>query len=892
VIGIPAVVGARKLYATWVRVRSPAAIFLAFGLLATLVLAARATPVTAEACKGGTHKTIEAGIVKAVGCWTEATKKGVTVYTGRWEDQPEGIDLNGFRLTGESGGALQIVPDNGEVKSVALSDSASPKAQLNSVNWPGAGEVNPLGDPIKLGFIAPNNGDLLLEDLHLGSNSVAGALAGLSPIGTVETPVRISEGGKGSMDLTIMLGGVFSLKGRPQSLTISLPTESEKGTKLDGFEMKLEKIDTFKVVTINDFEATYSAAKKLISGGANLTFPFSPDGKKGFGGSFALENGLLTELNFSAEGLEIPIGAPPGGFVTAIGGGFKTNFEKKEFLANARLEAELGPEVPTPWGKVAPIGIKSALQIGNRKEQFYFVIRGGVEVFRLDVGNVYLAIYGDSGVDFSVGLGVGFPSYRNNDRDPFYIGAQVGGWISKGHFQFEGKGRVALFSLKIFDGEILVNDRAAGACWKVLDVPGGAVYPYGTKVKTFGVGCGLDHYREKFPGSARVSSRHSQRFRLSRAEQVITVKGAGAPPRFTLRSAAGRTLRTPVDSDASIQRKGFRHAFFVNEETNTTHVVIPRPRGRWTITPYAGSAAITSLKAAREVPRERVRARVSGRGATRRLTWTSLDRPHTKLLFLEKMPGGREVPIFQTDRPSGSRKFRVLTGGHYGKRRLHVVVIHGYASRQSGVVDTYRVTRPGRLRPPQRVTGWRDEHDARVAWSGVRGAHGYLVEVTLPNGGKRLTNFVREVSANRRSLTIPHHPGGGRAIARVFALNRDGRLGRPAKATFPTGPPRSSLRVAARRSARTATRRGGRVRLRSSCPRGQHCRVVVELRYRGRVIARDRFQQTPDTFRIVTLRSSSSRARQAVRSGKPVRVGVRVRRVSSRSILNGAAAVP
>lgn len=868
--------------------RSLAAVAVAFGLLAALTFAARANSDTSADCKGGVKKTVEVGIVKAVGCWTEASKEEATIYTGRWEDQPRGIDLNGFLLTGKPGGGLQINTDNGEVKSVALSKQGDDEVQLNSVNWPVKNEVNQLGkEPIKLGFIAPENGEVLLEDLHFGSNFVANALAGLSPVGTIETPVRITEGGKGSMDLTIMLGGVFSLKGKPQATTVFLPTESEKGTRLDGFEINLKEIDTFKVVLINRFKAIYSAEKQEIAGSANLTFPFSKGGKNGFGGGFALEHGVLTELQFSARNLEIPIGEPPGGFLTAIGGGFKQDPTTQDLTADANLEADFGPEIPTPWGKTAPITASAGLEIGSKNHEFFLVVRGGVKVFRLEVGHAYLAIYGDSGMEFGVGLGIGFPSYRDNPRDPFYIGAGVNGWISHARFQFEGKGRVALFGAKLFDGRILVNDRAAGACWRVLGFPGGAVYPYGTKVKTFGVGCGLDHYHEKFPANARISASGSRGLRLSPAEKIVTVRGVGAAPRFTLRSASGRVLRTPVDGDALIQRRGFRHAFFVNEETNTTHVVLPRPGGNWTIAPYPGSATIVSVKAGREAPKERVTAEVSGRGVTRTLSWDSLNRAHTRLLFLERLPGGREVPVFQTDRPRGSRKFRVLTGSRYGKRRLRVVVIHGYGSRQSGIVDDYRVSRPRLLRGPARVAAWRDEHDAKVTWSGVRRAHGYLVEVSMPQNGKRLTNFVRKVGPKRRSLTIPHYPGGGRAVARVFALNRDGKLGGPARATFATNPAPTTLKAATRRSARSAKRRGGGVRLRTSCPVGRHCRVVAELRYRGRVVARTRFQQTPDTFHVVRLRPRSAVVRGAMRRGEAARVNVRIRRTGGARILAG-----
>ena len=874
----------------------PAAFLVAAALLGTLVFAARAvSDEAAPQCPAGAHKAVEVGIVRAVGCWTEAAKEGATIYTAPFGSQIEGIDLNGFVLSGEKGGALQINGETREVTSVALGEEAAPtadEAQINSRNWPLPGKLSPMGSPLKIDFIAPERSNLQLEDLHLGSNSVARALAGLSPVGDVETPVVLEPGGKGSMDLTILLAGVFALKGKPQSATIELPTESEKGTRLDGFELHLKEIDTFKVITINELLAKYSAADGVIAGKAVGSFNFSPTKQKkaGFGLGFELDHGVLDEVEAQVKGVQIPIGEPPAGYVTSLGGGFLLkNIPNDGFdlSIKANAEAAIGAEIPTPWGKVAPIDVDAALQLGHKGNEFFFEIKGGVKVFRIPVGDVYLAIYSNAGVEFGVGLGVGFPSYRDNPRDPFYIGAHINGWVAKQKFQFEGNGRVALFGAKLFDGRILVNDRAAGACWRVLGFPGGAVYQYGSsRVHTFGVGCGLDDYKEKFPGNARISAGGSRTLRLGPRERILAVRGSGGAPRFALRSADGRVLRTPVDSDAVIVRQGLRHAFFVNAGTNTTHVIMPRrPQGRWTIVPYAGSAPIVDVRSGRAVPKERVTAEVRGRGATRTLVWSSLGRAHTRLLFLERLPNGQELPIFETGATRGRHPIQVLRGSHYGRRHLRVVVIHGYGSRQAEVVDDYRVSAPRRLAAPRRVSAWRDEYDVHVAWSPVRRASGYLVQVSMRDRrGRLLTNFVRRVSARQHRILIPNHPGGGVAVATVSSLNSDGKLGPPRRDAFRTGPPNIGLREAARRATASVTLAGSTLHLRTICPENGHCRTLVEVRDgNNRLVARRRFQQPPDTFRNVSLRPRTSAARRALRHGHTLRVIVRSHRSGGRA---------
>jgi hypothetical protein len=846
-------------------------------VLAGLVLTVGGASAAGPNCKGGEARTVETGIVKAIGCWVQSTENGDTVYVARHEDQDEGIDLNGFVITGPAGGGLKIDPTTGEVESVALAEGNQLEyVQLNSRGWPAPGKLTPLGEPLKLGFVAPASGKLLLEDIRFGGGPFARALAGFSPAGNVETPVEIEEGGRGAMNLSLELTGAFSLKNQPQSVRVDLPTISGQGTKLDGFEIKLKEIDAFEVITINDFLARYSAAKQELAAAATATIPFAAD--VGFGAGFDIQEGELTEVTVNVHGLQIPIGAPPAGFVTDLGGGFRLRDKPGhvEVLAIASIGAALGPDIPTPWGDVAPVKLNAKLEVGDLNNEFFFEINGGVEIFRLPVGNVYLAIYSNAGVKFGAGIGIGFPSYRNNPRDPFYIGARIGGWVSKREFQFEGEGSVALIGIKIFKGQILVNNTAAGACWRVLGVPGGAVYVYGARsVRKFGVGCGLDHYKEKFPGGARVSAGRPQTIHLDNGEVILEVKGAGKAPRFALRSARGRVLRTPVARDAVRRRD---NAFFVDEETDTTYVVLPHPEGVWTVAPYSSSVPITSLKSGRRAPKEHVEAKVRGRGSTRTLVWRSLNRPHTRLAFTELLPGGLEIPILNTDRANGRHRFRVR-GGHFGQRRLRVVVIHGYASRQAGVVDRYMVRRPPRLPASRRVRAWRSEDTVQVRWARVRGARGYLVEVSMRQGGKRVSNYVRRTAANRRRIAIPGHPGGGRAVARVFALNATDALGHPGRRAFLTNPTARTLRQAASRAVESAAYRHGGVALTLRCPENGHCQTVVELRRRGRVLSRTRLQQVPDTFHPIRIELPPAAASALRRGSDPgLHVVVRLHR--------------
>lgn len=313
---------------------------------------------------------------------------------------------------------------------------------------------------------------------------------------------------------------------------------------------------------------------------------------------------------------------------------------------------------------------------------------------------------------------------------------------------------------------------------------------------------------------------------------MLEATGDGGPPRFTATSPDGRVYRTPGPDDAQQYVKADNHLVFVNAGMNKTFVFVRNPAGTWTITPQSGSPAIVSLKAGRRQHPERVRARITGSGPVRTLRWRSLGRAHTRLVFSESMAGGLRVPILDTDKADGIYRFRVASGSHYGTRRLHVSVVHGYGVRQTRHVDTYTVRQPQRLPAPQRVRGRRCDNDVYVSWSGVKGALGYIVQVANAQRG-RPVGITRRVSARSRSTVFGTTPGGGRLVARVHALNSDDKLGRAGSDTFPTGPSATTLAGAARSTIRLIDRARG-LTVVTQCPQsGGHCQVVVESRRNG-----------------------------------------------------------
>ena len=308
------------------------------------------------------------------------------------------------------------------------------------------------------------------------------------------------------------------------------------------------------------------------------------------------------------------------------------------------------------------------------------------------------------------------------------------------------------------------------------------------------------------------------------------------------------------------------YAVIINRFNRTTYVVLPGAHGRWTITPYPGSATITSVKAATIAPKERVTGKVVGTGTTRTLVYRAVKVPNTRLLFLEVLPNGTQFPILNTAARSGRYRFRVETGNGYGTRKLRVVVIQGAASTQSRVLARYRVNAPPILPASSFVSATRDGFAVYADWTKVMGATGYLLQVSTRQHGRLVASYVRFVPPRTTSVYLPSYPATpGRSVATIWALNSDGILGRPRSTSFFTAASALTLRSAAKLSIDSAFNRGGAVFVITQCPaREGYCQIRLGLNLNGRPIVTRAFQQAPGTITTVRLQPTNPALRRAL----------------------------
>jgi hypothetical protein len=338
-----------------------------------------------------------------------------------------------------------------------------------------------------------------------------------------------------------------------------------------------------------------------------------------------------------------------------------------------------------------------------------------------------------------------------------------------------------VFTCPNLGGDGVVSSVGAAACGKG---PFGLRAGFGVRWESFpqptimAPSCGIGDWRVAGPArasarrggspSSRASQLGARNFRVRRGTRQLTLSavGAGAPPAVTLSGPGGVPLTAPATGAAL---EGGRLAFR-NEADATTYLAVARPRpGRWTLTPDAGSAPVLSYRRAEALGPVRVRARVSGRGATRRLRWTVSRRRGLRVTFFERSAAGaRRIAVTRGGR--GSERFRPAATSR-PRRRIVALIERGGLPEDQRVVDRFRARsrRPGR---PSRLQVRRRRGVAIVRFGRSRRAIRHEVRVRVSDGRTLLF-----LPRRPRRITVGGVARRDRVTVTVRGLDAAGRTG-------------------------------------------------------------------------------------------------------------------
>jgi hypothetical protein len=199
----------------------------------------------------------------------------------------------------------------------------------------------------------------------------------------------------------------------------------------------------------------------------------------------------------------------------------------------------------------------------------------------------------------------------------------------------------------------------------------------------------------------------------------------------------------------------------------------PRP-GKYTIDALPGSASVTRIETTTDPAQVRIRATVSGRGASRSLRYDVPRRSGQKVSFLEVAGEARRV--IGTVTGGGRGAFRFTPAPGHGARTIEAQVeLAGFPAELSAVAL---------FRPPSarlaRVRSLRVRHSrgrVYVSWARVAGATTYDVAVSSSGQAQR------RLRVRKHSVTIAvSRASSGRVTVQALGYLR---AGEPVSAHFP-----------------------------------------------------------------------------------------------------------
>ena len=651
--------------------------------------------------------------------------------------------------------------------------------------------------PLQLKVI-PTKGRYQLPPMKTGKLKLFGLKMG----GGVD--IALLNGRKSEIKISLILPAVFSnglnkeAEGR-----VTVQASNQGGLEFEGARIAHIPHLFFGPVLVNDLFFDYTRTGNIWRGGANFQLlPVSPVEIKAappppdYG--FGLRDGSFW---YGGGGVAFPVGAQPVLFpginLAEIGGAFGV----KPIRFTGRIGINVGGVIgidgsafvafatqDTPYDfpeEYAPPGLE--FLSGRTLDTLSIAIGGQLKLVvpvikEVPLYNAYVFYAYPDYVEFGGG-------FRYSVADRFSVDGGVGGFVAIGQRKFNIEGHVTgcadLEITKFCLGvSAVVSSQGIAFCTIVpvpvpfdgtIPVPAGIGYHWGGGVDIMVFSCDTGPYKEARPNARAAATGSSFTLRAGLPSAMIKVVGSDAPPKVELTGPDGRHILAPQD-DPALVRKDV--VVIPQTPEHTTLIAIKQPPGgRWTLTPRAGSSAITSVATADGLAEPRVKARVTGRGAHRVLRYTVRPEPGQRVTFLEH--GDRTYRQLGLARaPQGSIRF-TSAAGRAGRRAIVAQIERRGMVVANRVVAHYDAAAPARPGRPRGLRVRRTKQGIVVRWGPARGAFRYAVSATQSNG----TRYTAVTRKRRVLFRDFNRLAGGTVLVR--ALRRDSVGGRSARATLP-----------------------------------------------------------------------------------------------------------
>jgi hypothetical protein len=295
----------------------------------------------------------------------------------------------------------------------------------------------------------------------------------------------------------------------------------------------------------------------------------------------------------------------------------------------------------------------------------------------------------------------------------------------------------------------------AGGCLGLgpVHVGGGIQWAHPTKPLIWPFdGCKWSPFKVDVRADAAADTTQ-QTVRVARGQPNPAIKlyGNGAAPLVHVAGPGGQALDS-TDTGLDYTPDGaIRILRYQGPSESFTVVGFERARpGTYTITALPGSVPFTSVERATDPPAAKVKARVTGQGDTRELTYQVRERPGQVVRFSEIGEGGT------------SRVIGKVAGGGHGTIRFSPAPGRGRRSIEAQIslqgLPAERITvahfrpPPARLPRPRGLLVRRHKGTLSVRWRRVGGAKRYELAVTSRTGFQR---FIESRSTRAKAKRIP-----------------------------------------------------------------------------------------------------------------------------------------
>lgn len=658
------------------------------------------------------------------------------------------IRLNGLEIIPDAG--VQIVIDP---RQHTINTTGQVRVVLRA---PGIGDITLYHQALHISL--GGSGDLAGHTLFNFDTATASTLKGFPFEGSIDAQIqRDAVVIPVSLKLPEYMGGITG--------QATLQADNANGLKLSSLHIGVDDLP-LGALEIKNLSIDYAATGNVWTGTATLNIPA---GTPYFGIDVAVrfDDGDFTMGSFDVN---VPFPGVPiftDTYLDGFGGGFDIHPDKRSFHGSISVGAiPLDPPNYT-------IGVTGAVTIT--------FIHGGPVVLEADgSGSVHGFNIANAKLIFQTN---GYFEVNGNvdvDLDVAELKAGMDAFVDLPAKEFSANvnGDLEIAGYSAISAQAVISSLGVAACGSDFGLHAGLSYPWGgTPDASVGTGsCDLSPFEVRPVSVASVTGRGGG----TRVAEVATaagtpfediaVTGAGAAPSVVLTSPGGKTV-VPVafgPGAASAPAVTLPVA-----KTTTTYVMVRNPgAGTWKVSAAPGSSVITRVRQARGYPAPVLHARVSGHGATRRLTYSVTRRPGLSISFAER--SHRVYRILGTARGAhGTLRFTPAAGSA-GTRKVYAIVSEGGVARESVRVTSYRAPAPA---APARVRGLRVRRHGRkfaVSFGSARGAAYYVLSVRGTDG----RHLLRIIRGRRHSLTLPYLGYTDHLTVTVTGVSAIGKRGR------------------------------------------------------------------------------------------------------------------